>query len=43
MKYGVKGYYPHQPMHLVADLKELALDTGWEPTTLFIDGIKQII
>lgn len=41
--YGAKDYYPHQPMHLVADLKELIADTGWEPTTLFVDGIKQII
>lgn len=31
IKYGAKDYYPHQPMHLVADLKELAKDTGWKP------------
>lgn len=41
--YGAKAYYPHQPMHLVADLKELTADTGWEPKTFFVDGIKQII
>jgi nucleoside-diphosphate-sugar epimerase len=43
VKFGAKDYYPHQPMHLVADLKELTADTGWEPKTFFVDGIKQII
>ena len=43
VKYGVKEYYPHQPMHLVADVKELTADTGWKPITFFVDGIKQII
>lgn len=43
VKYGAKDYYPHQPMHLVADLKELTTDTGWKPNTSFVDGIKQII
>ena len=43
VEYGAKDYYPHQPMHLVADLKELTADTGWKPKTFFVDGIKQII
>ena len=43
VKFGIKDYYPHQPMHLVADLKELTADTGWKPKTFFVDGIKQII
>ena len=41
--YGAKAYYPHQPMRLVANLKELTADTGWKPKTFFVDGIKQII
>ncbi len=41
--YGAKAYYPHQPMRLVANLKELTADTGWNPKTFFVDGIKQII
>ena len=43
VKFGIKDYYPHQPMYLVADLKELTADTGWAPKTFFVDGIKQII
>lgn len=31
VKYGTKRYYLHQPMYLVADLSELAKDTGWKP------------
>lgn len=41
--YGAKEYYPHQPMHLVADISELAADTGWKPRWSFIDGIKVIL
>ena len=40
--YGAKEYYPHQPMHLVADISELTADTGWKPRWSFIDGIKVI-
>ena len=40
--YGAKDYYPHQPMHLVADLKELTDDTGWKPAYLFESGVKTI-
>lgn len=37
---GAKEYYPHQPMHLVADISELTRDTGWEPQVSFQEGIK---
>lgn len=40
VKYGAKDYYPHQPMHLVADLKELTADTGWKPAFSFDKGLK---
>ena len=40
VKYGAKDYYPHQPMHLVADLKELTADTGWKPAYSFDKGLK---
>lgn len=43
VKYGAKDYYPHQPMHLVADLQELMLDTHWEPSYNFVDGIKTFV
>ena len=41
--YGAKDYYPHQPMHLVADLKELTTDTGWKPAFLFESGLKAML
>lgn len=40
--YGAKEYYPHQPMHLVADISELTADTGWKPIWSFVDGIKVV-
>ena len=39
VQYGAKEYYPHQPMHLVADISELTKDTGWEPSYSFKDGL----
>lgn len=42
-KYGVKGYYPHQPMHLVADITQLVNDTGWEPNIDFLNGVKRFV
>ncbi|MCR5063377.1 MAG: NAD-dependent epimerase/dehydratase family protein [Treponema sp.] len=30
VKFGVKDYYPHQPMYLVADVNELERDTRWK-------------
>lgn len=41
--FGKKDYYPHQPMHLVADISELTNDTGWKPEIEFADGIKTIV
>lgn len=41
--YGAKEYYPHQPMHLVADVRELARDTGWRCHTPFMEGIRRIV
>ena len=43
VQFGVKDYYPHQPMHLVADVSDLTLDTGWKPMFTFIEGIKRFI
>jgi len=37
--FGAKSYYPHQPMHLVADITELTQDTGWRPKIDFAEGI----
>jgi len=43
LRFGVKPYYPHQPMHLVADISELTNDTGWRPQVSFADGIRKIV
>ena len=43
VQFGAKEYYPHQPMHLVADISELTKDTWWKPTMEFKKGIKRII
>ena len=43
VQFGAKDYYPHQPMHLVADIRELTEDTGWIPSFLFNNGISQIL
>ena len=43
VKYGVKDYYPHQPMHLVADISELTEDTGWKTHYSFIAGVNIIL
>lgn len=43
IKYGVKEYYPHQPMYLVADIRETTKDAGWNPIIGFKQGIKMII
>lgn len=39
LSFGVKEYYPHQPMLLVADVGELEKDTGWRPEIDFIKGV----
>ena len=41
--FGKKEYYPHQPMHLVADISELEKDTGWKPIINFSEGIKALL
>lgn len=43
VQFGVKDYYPHQPMHLVANINELIDDTGWKPKYCFEDGIKGLL
>ena len=44
IKYGVKDYYPHQPMYLVANITELNKDTDWEPElTNTMDSWKVVI
>ena len=43
LMFGTKDYYPHQPMHLVADIRALSEDTGWHPTVNFSTGIEQIV
>jgi nucleoside-diphosphate-sugar epimerase len=43
VKYSARAYYPHQPMHLVADLTALKEDTGFEPRTDFETGIRKTI
>lgn len=43
IEFGAKEYYPHQPMHLVADISELTRDTGWKPLMSFEEGIKTTI
>lgn len=40
--FGKKEYYPHQPMHLVADVSELTNDTGWKAEVGFDEGIRRI-
>lgn len=41
--FGLKEYYPHQPMYLVADISELVEDTRWKPEISFKKGIEEII
>ena len=43
LSFGKKPYYPHQPMHLVADVSESEKDTGWKPQIEFSDGIQEMI
>ena len=43
VRYGAKDYYPHQPMHMVADIKDLTEDTGWEPRYTFNKGLKILL
>jgi nucleoside-diphosphate-sugar epimerase len=43
LQFGEKPYYPHQPMHLVADIFELTKDTGWTPEISFEEGIRRLL
>lgn len=43
IQYGAKDYYPHQPMHLVADIRELTEDTEWDPSFSFSEGLRNIL
>jgi nucleoside-diphosphate-sugar epimerase len=43
LQFGKKGYYPHQPMYLCADISELTCDTGWKPEVSFEEGVMKII
>lgn len=43
LKFGVKDYYPHQPMHLVADITDLLQDTYWKPGYSFAEGLKTFV
>lgn len=40
VKFGVKDYYPHQPMYLVASICDLTEDTGWIPQNSFVFGLE---
>lgn len=42
IKYGAKDYYPHQPMHLIADVSDLKKDTGWIPNHSFKSGLLEL-
>lgn len=41
--FGEIDYFPHQPMHLVADITKLTEDTGWVPQMSFTEGIKEML
>lgn len=43
LKFGIKDYYPHQPMHLAVDISELNVDTGFRPGYSFEDGIREMM
>lgn len=43
IRFGAIPYYPHQPMYLAADIRELTEDTGWKPEKPFKKGIEEIL
>ena len=43
LRFGVKDYYPHQPMMLCADISELTKDTGFVPKYSFKEGIARTV
>lgn len=42
VQFGAKEYYPHQPMHLVANIQEIIGDTGWKPESVFKQRISEL-
>ena len=42
LNFGAISYYPHQVMHLEADISELTKDTGFMPQTSFNEGLQQL-
>ncbi len=43
LAFGAIDYYPHQVMHLQADISELEKDTGWKANIQFATGIEHIL
>ncbi|MBQ6342963.1 MAG: NAD(P)-dependent oxidoreductase [Anaerolineaceae bacterium] len=43
LDFGAIPYYPHQVMHLEADIRELTADTGFIPQTSFDRGIQKLL
>ncbi|WII08519.1 NAD(P)-dependent oxidoreductase [Methanomassiliicoccales archaeon LGM-DZ1] len=43
LRFGVKPYYPHQPMMLAGDISELTEDTGFVPQYSFEEGIMNVL
>ena len=43
IKYGVKKYYPHQPMHLVADISDITKYTGWSSLFFFNEAVLNLL
>jgi nucleoside-diphosphate-sugar epimerase len=43
VEYGAIDYYPHQPMYLCADIRDLTEDTGFPPKVPFVEGIRKIV
>ena len=43
VRYGVKPYYPHQPMCLYANISQLSQDTGFVPRHSFKEGIQSVV
>ena len=41
--YGARPYAEKEVMHLVADLRGLAADTGWKPAYTFEEGIRDML
>lgn len=42
INFGARPYYPHQPMLLTADIRELTADTGFVPRVCFAEGVRNL-